>query len=924
MNDGLQKCTRMCRTAAVGWTSLVQLVSLLVRPVHAAIPYSPSHLLYSSQSNDSFAYLLRPNDSHQNASQFLSLNISGKVDPANPQYTLLLDELPFRADNQSTAFIPAIDQHGYIKVLAGGCHNPTEEQSSIWEFKPNRSTTIGNGTWERHNVELDQHDMGIDIQGPSYLAAGFAWASTNGTKSSLYTFGGMCPFNVSSKATWTYAANYSQSMMVLSPPDSSATSAYKLSTGGHRAPPIAEAGFTITPLQPTYASSPSSRTPQQQDFLMIGGHTQKAFLNMSELAIYSLPHDSWSFITVHTGADAGKTELAVRDEYLIEPRSGHTAVLSPDGGRIVVFGGWVGSTARPADPQLAILEMGEDFGGSGAWKWMIPSTQGTGLADGTGIYGHGATMLPGGVMMIAGGYSIPKFTKRSAAGFQANSQVYLYNVTSGSWVTSYVNPSLQEAPSASSSTTSSLSKKAGLGVGLGLGIPAAAGLAVFTWFHCRRRRVRRSRDRELRKLALSAQRAHFWGRDEPEMASSIRVPRSRNTTKSFSWNSGEIPNWERHGEAAAERTGLLVGVPNPPKNSQQSLGMRPYRYSGPYHEYRRSDATGDIHPIDERDEEEGPSRGYSTYARAAAPESISGAEFLTPQSTMDVRNYLGPSTLHMQDAPGQDLQNEGALSGQDERTSSNLSDSSTSAKSGATAHSSIRGSFSLPIKPSSPDKPPSTSTHGSALFRENRYSSDSYSTAHTTLSSRQAEGVHLLRNDPEPPMIIERSSARSPSPRPKMSGWIGSVRRVLSGTQKRVAGKRDSWTSSVASGIDRRRTVVGSRMTDESEAESRVPRRAVSASAELFRRKQGARDWGAGNRVSRDSGLQTIRSQDDTALDGLMDFDDADWDVEGAAEGRRVQVSFTVPKEKLRVVNATAGDLDNLSELSISRSNSGA
>jgi hypothetical protein len=59
-------------------------------------------------------------------------------------------------------------------------------------------------------------------------------------------------------------------------------------------------------------------------------------------------------------------------------------------------------------------------------------------------------------------------------------------------------------------------------------------------------------------------------------------------------------------------------------------------------------------------------------------------------------------------------------------------------------------------------------------------------------------------------------------------------------------------------------------------------------------------------------------------LDGLIDVDDDDWDVEGAAEGRRVQITFTVPKERLRVVNATAQDLDNMSERSISRSNTAA
>ncbi|RHZ55203.1 uncharacterized protein CDV56_100420 [Aspergillus thermomutatus] len=928
MDDGSLQKPGMGRTAVMSLTSIVLLVSLLVCPARAAIPYSPSHILYTPHYNGSFAYLLRPSDLQQNATQFLSLNVSGKVDAASPEYTVLLDELPFRTDNQSSAFVPAIDQRGHIKVYGGDCRQSLQ-QGRLWVFTPSVNNSSGNGTWEKRGLDLGQRGPGVNNYGPNYLSAAFAWASSNMTESLLYTFGGMCPFNASSKATWIYAANYSQSTIVLSPPTSDRITSYRISTAGQRAPPIPEAGFTITPLQPTYALSPLGRTLHQQNFLFIGGHTQKAFINMSELAIYSLPQDSWSFVAVDSGLDAQKTELAVRDSAFVEPRSGHTAVLSPDGSKVIVFGGWVGSTGRPANPQLAILEMGEEYGGTGSWRWVVPSNQGSGLSDGAGIYGHGAAMLPGGVMMIAGGYSTSTTTKRSAAGPQPNSRLFLYNVTSGSWLTSYRNPSLPESVGASGGSTSSLSKKAGLGAGLGLGIPSAAGLAVLAWFYWRRRRLRRTRDRELRKLALSAQRAHYWGRDEPDMASSIRMPKTRDPNRTFSWTSAGSQNGQDKGEAAAESTSLLRDIPAPNRNSQQSLGMRPYRYSGPYSEYRRSDAAGEIHPIDERDEEETNSREFGDPKTAAASESFLGAEFVTPRSTMS--NSLGIPYRTVRAEPAEEPRKDGLMpSDQDERTSSNLSDSSTSARSGSSAPP-LQGPLLSPTTlpdngRDSPEMPPSTSTHGTGLSREKRYSSDSYSTAHTTLSLRWAEGEHLLKNDPEPHVPTERPSMMPlQTPKTRTSGWMGSVRRVLSGTQKRVTAIRDSTTASLASGIDRRSTVLGARRVDGAQNESKVPRRAVSASAELFRRKQGARDWGASNRVSRDTGLQTIRSsRDDLALDGLIGLDDEDWDVEGAAEGRRVQMTFTVPKERLRVVNATAEDLENMSEKSISRSNSGA
>ncbi|GFF67771.1 hypothetical protein IFM62136_07060 [Aspergillus lentulus] len=891
MDDGPLRKSGMGRTAVMSLTSIVLLVSLLVCPVRAAIPYSPSHILYTTQHNDSLAYLLRPSDSQPHATQFLSLNVSGEVNAASPEYTVLLDELPFHTDNQSSAFVPAIDQHGLIKVYVGDC-GQSNEQGRLWVFTPSLNNSSGNGTWEVRDLDLGQGNLGVNSYGPNYLSAAFAWSSSNMTESSLYTFGGMCPFNRTPKATWIYAANYSQSMIVLSPPTSDRVSSYRISTAGLRAPPIPEGGFTITPLRPTYALSPLGRTLQQQNFLFIGGHTQKAFINM---------------------VGYRKTELAVRDSAFVEPRSGHTAVLSPDGSKVIVFGGWVGSTSRPAEPQLAILEMGEEFGGTGSWRWAVPSNQGSGLADGTGIYGHGAAMLPGGVMMIAGGYSTSTTTKRSA-------------LDEG-------NPSLPEPEpelvGASGGSTSSLSKKAGLGAGLGLGIPSAAGLAVFAWWFWRRRRVRRSRDRELRKLALSAQRAHFWGRDEPEMASSIRVSKTRDQNKTISWTTAPSRNGQDNGEGAAESTSLLRDIPTPDRNSQQSLGTRPYRYSAPYSEYRRSEAAGEIHPIDEHDEEEASSPAFGDPDTAAASGPFLGAEFVTPRSTMS--NPIGISFRTVRAVPAEDPPRDGVLpSDQDERTSSNLSDSS--ARSGSSAprpQAPLRTPTSLPDNErNSPEVPPSTSTYGTGLSREKRYSSDSYSTAHTTLSLRWAEGEHLLRNDTELNVPIEEPSTpgRSPlTPKARTFGWMGSVRRVISGTQRRVTAIRDSTTASLASGIDRRSTVLGARTVDVAQNESKVPRRAVSASAELFRRKQGAKDWGASNRGSRDTGLQTIRSsRDDSALDGLIDVDDDDWDVEGAAEGRRVQITFTVPKERLRVVNATAQDLDNMSERSISRSNTAA
>jgi len=56
--------------------------------------------------------------------------------------------------------------------------------------------------------------------------------------------------------------------------------------------------------------------------------------------------------------------------------------------------------------------------------------------------------------------------------------------------------------------------------------------------------------------------------------------------------------------------------------------------------------------------------------------------------------------------------------------------------------------------------------------------------------------------------------------------------------------------------------------------------------------------------------------------DLLEDASDGDWDVEAAVQERNVQVMFTVPREKLRVVNAEERDLVSLSDGGKSRQGS--
>ncbi|OJJ47492.1 hypothetical protein ASPZODRAFT_150988 [Penicilliopsis zonata CBS 506.65] len=972
---------------------LLGFLATLLTPVIAAtssLPPPPSYVFLSSRYNDSLAYLLLSNETQ---SSFVSVNLSTTVDASDSQYSsVLLEDLPFQSGNYSNhAWVPVVDHNGSIKVHAGNCH-ASLDKSTVWYFHPDDSSSIGNGTWDRLPVNKVSSAVDAAVFGPNHLAAGFAYAATNTMPSTIYAFGGMCPSLNSSSSSSSQdviaTANYSQSMLVLSPQGGSTS--YSLATTGDRAPPIPEAGFTVTPLQPTHATTTSGSMWQSQNFLLIGGHTNNAFINMSEFALFSLPQQSWSFITVDPQTTTTrKTELAVRDDNVVatvEPRSGHTAVLSSDGSKVVIFGGWVGDQTVPAEPQLAVLELGAQYGGSGDWAWTTPSSSSSSdLLAAAGIYGHGAAMLPGGVMMIAGGYTIPRSSsssKRSTTTTTtttANSQVLFYNLTSGEWAASYTNPSYQaKKTTASSASGSSLlrttSQKAGLGVGVGLGVAAIAAVVIWLWLFARKRRSRRQRDDELRKLAIGAQRAHFW--NEPHLSSSYHGPMLHGgpgPDNSYPWSGNstttkqEYPSWRESGETAVEATSLLVDMPSPTKSNRantrhSSVSSRSYRYS----EYRKSDLTGDIHPIDEREEDEANLAAIAIHKKANNKNYINSSsnrqgysmcETSDPFDDADQATIETPIVEAAANAQAWlDLAERLSMSAKSsDRTNSNLSDKS------ATSVFSARSETSLH---SARDRPPSSSLYlipsRDSFLRSIAGSSsataDSFSTALTSLSTSQAEGDHLLSESP--------TKQTTPASATRASEWIGSVRRALTAVKRvNVIDRSATTTAATATtttfGVDRRSSSskpygamgvgTGASTGANNPNSSIVPRRAVSASAELFRRKQGARDWGAdpdktadlpsspslrGPMSTRDdfalldstlavSSTTTTTTTTTTTPPHQVELDaDGDWDVEAAAEGRRVQVTFTVPREKLRVVNATAGDLDNLSDLSISRNTS--
>ena len=642
------------------------LLALIAIATAARLPYNPTRILVSQ--NGSSAYIFSPQLS---SSQFdlVFLNTSNTITVSNPSLSTIYSSLPFLSTSTSTAFIPLLDDEGDITVLSGDCSNGAKG-SELWRFVVDGDKN--DGTWSHLSMSASDPSLGTN-----FLSAGLSFSPTrSSTDASLYIFGGMCPDSTSSTLTasdWTVDATYSDGMLMISPTSSSASSVsktpYDLSVAGTRGPPVAEAGLTITPLTPIISNTSAGGISQQQNFVLLGGHTQQAFINMSQVALFSLPESSWSFLDVDQPSTNSQTDLLRRDSSkTVQPRSGHTAVLTPDGTKIIVFGGWVGDISTAADPQLAVLELGQGYGGTGDWSWTIPSVTSNLFTSGQGIYGHGAAMLPGGVMMVSGGYSISgssssKSKRQSTSVQQANAQFLLFNTTSSSWISSYTNPSSPSSPAytgeaapSSSGALKTSSQKAGLGAGLALGLLALAGILLVWFFYSRRLRQKRAlREKELRELALGGKfnsdplvtggMSDLGGGPYPERRSASWGSRQERRIGTegdddFSWapvvNTGQgvlgESNHTSDSGAGAERTGLLVEVPSPTRGLRKSLHSRGPTGYGAAIGNRPPSVGGGIHRIDEAEEENSRPASLKKKASVEAGSASGGPDRRSAQS----------------------------------------------------------------------------------------------------------------------------------------------------------------------------------------------------------------------------------------------------------------------------------------------------
>jgi hypothetical protein len=923
----------------------------------ANLPYDPTFILSSTAGRSHLVYIFLPDS-------LIAVNASGILSSTALSNTTVSKSLPFGAEDEGTSYLPLMGTQGTIYVYVGQCEEGNNG-AALWAFSPD--TEGLSGTWSQEKITNGEPADMIGLEGPNFLAAGMEYSSTVNGSSDFYFFGGMCPNSTDLNIqNWQASANYSNSMITLQSASTSSTSTSEfiqtavLSQG----PPIAEAGFTITGLQPTYSNG---NTSQQQDFVLLGGHTQEAFINMSQVALFSLPQQTWAFLPINGPSAAPNTDLATRSAASIDPRSGHTAILSSSGMKVVVFGGWVGNVLTPADPQLAVLELGEGYGGTGDWQWATPDQSGTGIPDGAGLYGHGAAMLPGDVMMITGGFSIP--ASSAATEPSTNSATYFFNMTSNTWLSTYTNPAAidnHHTTQANGSGGLAAAAKAGIGAGVGIGLALLIATLLFGLCFVRRKRRRKeAREKELRELALGAQRFHSaalgsGGIDGRGGGQSAVEWIGRGGEDAYPWAPQLVdePGRRTVRSAEAERTGLHVEIPSPTRGLRRSLHSRASQQTPWYDDGRRSRASGNIHPIDERDEYEEDRSGQEPVA-GQEMKQITDVDLLATAPTLDP--FVDPPAPHLLDAsrtpspesPAQERQREvqswmndwtaaenrmqhqaGRSSPEKgERTSSTLSEKSAHSLVSALSIQRSVGTISRSISQrsavlfnarplSSSNSPPGTATtleardfpHGQAsdyrrsqsltlnLGHRRTDTAESFETAPSSFTQLQAEGETLLGGYHGTGTNLSPNRSQSN----KGKSWVGTMRRAFTGHDRSPNRSPDRGDVSSCSSP-----------TKHHHGESTIPRRAASAGAMLWRMRQGARDWNVEEDGNYNNGPGATAQKSPEGGE-----EEEEWDVESAVERRVVQVMFTVPKEKLRVVNA-GPEGDGESIVSIERDVSG-
>ncbi|KAK0712152.1 hypothetical protein B0T21DRAFT_387163 [Apiosordaria backusii] len=958
-------------TARCMWTTATAAL-VLSTVVSAQLPYIPTTILLPPPNKKGdpvdTAYIFTPRSDDDNTLELLSLNLSSLT-------TSVLSTPP----TITGAFTPTIFANGTLGIFTGDCSSQSDGSLWTWSPESGSSSTTNSPTWHPHpQPSLAPFHLGGSISFSLQL-------SPVVSPPTIYLFGGMCPFtNLSSPdidippESQQFSATYSNSMFRLPLSPSSPSSSSTSEKGGYLSPPgppIPNAGALT----------------QQNGWVLLGGHTQEAFINMSTAAVWSLPEETWSFIPISGG---GK----------VDSRSGHTTVLSEDGTKLVVYGGWVGDVGQRAEPEVVVVDLG--LGGLGGWTWRDTEIKGGDDGEG-GRYGHGAAVLPGDVMVVYGGWGIGEANeggggRRRKRGEGVEGLRFL-DLKRMEWVDGYVLPESGSSGGGQGDgrggnsggdtddgqpegDESNKKTQIGLGVGIGVGLLILFSVIGFI-FYRRRRQQTRSRNDALRDLSQgingSLPRGIISDDNDDEML-------EREHGLMFPWTAASAREWYIGGDdpysqgrkSLVAYEGLRGGVrktgggslympPPPPSSSKNARGLYQPTNKPTAYEFApggggagRSNLISPIYEADEDDEGDLGQQPRHTIGHLSPEKPQDSSEdddpFLTPTTaTTPLGGLFPPPSTHSsrggnspsperkpqqqaQDPEVQNWQNDvdvadavltarigrcrsgtsqtpprlypgqqGSVNrsptrgaqGQDspthlddgQRTGSNLSEASAFSFIPGAERQQLRVNTAT-ANNNGDTKPGSSGSGGSS-------SAPTFSTARSSFPALQSEGPGLLLGGGQTPTQTQQQQTQatnenyddgqggyeiynydgykdeedadyvyvpgspSKSKPPQRRSWLGSIRRVFEkGTPE-----------SSATGGSREDLNLADKLESGTGVDTGM---GVVRTGTLQRRKQNRQSWG---------GEET---------------QDGEWDIERAVEQRLVQVMFTVPKEKLRVVNA--------------------
>ncbi|PFH59336.1 hypothetical protein XA68_12488 [Ophiocordyceps unilateralis] len=812
---------------------ILALFSTLVVSAEAKPPYAPTQVLSTASVCTDATSVCRGRDVAlilTSSSQLVAFDYgSGDEFEAGSKLRVVSSEVPFQ---RARAFGAARAADGELLVVAGDCRR-LGSAPQVWSF----DAADEERGWVRKITSGGEADFGP----PLLLGATLAFSSTLAPvmdRPSIYSYGGMCSDDddEGEGQDWQASGNYSKTMRRFTP---DGEEGYIVGTAAASAPRTALAGFSLTALPPS-ATNISGTVTQRASYVLLGGHTRSAFINMSTAAVWSLPEEAWTYVGISTASPSSTAP---------DSRSGHTAVLSADGRDVVVLGGWVGDVNTAAMPQMVVLRRGGN-GAYSEWRWIVPESQ-PDAAD--GVFGHGAALVPGNVMLVYGGRRVGGGGGGGGLGEEEMGLRFL-NLSSMEWLSSYrhvsdAGPRHRARPSAPELTGSAPNvRRLGLGLGLGLGLALllALILGLCAWLLHRRRRRRQRRQRR-RNLDNS-------------------VTTSNNAKRIFD------TAWRRNTDPSAY-TSLPIRKPLPATAAETTTRFDAF-VSPP----------GVIHPILEEVDEEDHHHSLLT------PDEDSLEDpFATPSVGLErplTRTRLDPEVREwVTDVDATD----GLLSRYGQHQQQQQHHLHHHHHHQHQQHQLQRQTRASPPRrrdgSSSPEPPRSGSLLTAAALlstggevensnnnNNNSPSSSSYNTARSGgFPALQAEAPGLLLG-PRSSSSDDYSPSASPTkPRsPPRRSWFGSLRRVFS-----VSGTESSSPSPAPltrPSLDRAASDMD---------------RPLGGVGELLRRRQGRLDWDDEDEERAQTG---------------------EWDIERAAEQRLVQVMFTVPRERLRVVNGGEDD----------------